>query len=238
MSTSTDSICSSQIKAGLPEATAKTATAEQIDAFLDDCTFKALWPDLKASLRYPQVRARLASHLWNLQDQAMGAGDTQALCEALPSRLDAASAELAINYPFKIKSWPLTLGMLKLGACISDAHFTEACEKFAEKPDGYYRLLIEWAINHQMVSWQHTLGFSNFADWQDLLTRAERDSNPVLYLVASGIMTAKQKRQALRESTSELRVLMIANNMKLPNRWREHVPEQFQAALLAYEIGI
>jgi hypothetical protein len=238
MTIDTPNITDLHTKPSLAEVVSKSANAEDIDTFLNDCTFQGKWADLKVSLRYPQVRGRLSSHIWNMQDQAMGEGKTGDLLSALPLRLDAATAKVALNYPFKSKAWGLTLKMLQLGSRFSDDQFAEACVKFSERHDSYYRLVIEWSVRHQMVSWQHVLGFSNLDDWQQLLQRADLDSNPSLYLVASGIMTAKQKRQAIQESASEKRILLIIKNMDLPKRWQEQVPEPFREAVLAYDLGI
>jgi hypothetical protein len=227
-----------QAKNSLTEVISKTATAEVVDSFLTDCAYNGRWDDLKISLRYPHVRAGLASRIWIMQDQAMGDGRTDDLCKALPSRLDAATAKTALDYPFRSKTWDLTLRMLNLGASISDDQFTQACDQFSDGADAYYRKVIEWAVHHEMVSWQHTLGFANLDDWQQLLERADRDANPSLYLVASGLMTAKQKRQAIQASTTEERLLLIVKNMTLPKRWQEQVPEAFRAAVLAYDLGV
>lgn len=222
----------------LSAAISKSAAAAEIDSFLNDCTFQGRWTDLKVALRYPHVRARLSSHIWDMQDQAMAEGKTAEFCSALPTRLDAATAKVAMNYPYEAKSSDLTLKMLALGAKVSDKQFSDACEKYASKPDAYYRMVIELAVRREMISWQHTLGFDNLDNWHELLKRADRDSNPSLYLVASWLMTAKQKRQAIQFCETEDRLLLMIKHMNLPKRWQEHVPEAFRAAALAYELGV
>jgi len=238
MSSNSPQMTDSSAKPDLSAAISKSAAADEVDSFLNDCTFQARWADLKVALRYPHVRARLASHIWDMQDQAMAEGKTAEFCSALPTRLDAATAKVAMNYPYQAKSSDLTQKMLALGAKVSEQQFADACEKYANKPDAYYRMVIELAVRHEMISWQHTLGFDNLDGWYELLTRADRDSNPSLYLVASWLMTAKQKRQAIQSCQTEARLLLLIKHMNLPKRWQEQVPEAFRAAALAYELGV
>jgi hypothetical protein len=234
LSSSTEADFSVELKA----IADKSLDAEKIDDFLMSCAVNNRWSLLKSALRYPHVRARLSHRIWDIQEQAVGSNTVEALCAALPIRLDADTAREALKYPIGVKSWALTNGMLQLGAQILDEQFAHACNVYAFNPDPFFRQLIEWAVRKQMVSWQHTLGFNNYDDWEELVARADRDRNPALYLVASCIMNAKQKKTILKHSTTSDRVLLIVKNMDLPSHWQEAIPPNFRSEVLSCQLGV
>lgn len=216
----------------------KSSDTETVDDFLMSCAVNNRWSLLKSALRYPHVRARLSHKIWDIQEQAVGSNAVEALCAALPIRLDADSAKEALKYPIGVKSWALTNGMLQLGAQILDAQFVQACSVYAFNPDPFFRQLIEWAVRKQMVSWQHTLGFDDYDGWEELMARADQDKNPALYLVASCIMNAKQKKTILKHSATSDRLLLIVNNMDLPSHWQEAIPPNFRSEVLSCQLGV
>lgn len=196
------------------------------------------WTILKSLLRYSEPRRRLGAMLQLMQDQASARGESIELLNAMPKRLDAESAVVALLFPMQTHSWDVANGLIDRGAYLTPSRFLRLCERYNEAGSVFDRALIARLLKKQMVDWPKALGFHPTDGWRELMNRGMANQDPSLLLCASCLMTSKQILKSISQAGDKTLLLLQIQHMQLPPKWQQAIPNALREVVLADQLGL
>jgi len=156
--------------------------------------------------------------LWLIIDEiaryALHNNETQSLVHALPAELRKVEWDLALNFAIKEQSSELLHIFLAKKAKPSFKMIDALSNLYNAKGGEFYKEALSLLI--RKVPWQQCLGFRSFDDWQDVIKRGHYQDNPSLFVIASSIMSSKDKIKFLSEAANNEKTAKVVKHMHLP----------------------
>ena len=178
--------------------------------------------------------------LWLVVDEiaryALKDGNPKVLVKSLPNELRKVEWDLALNFVIKEHSVELLHIFLSKKAKPSFAMIERVSSLYNDKGGEFLQECLTLFI--RKVPWRQCLGFRSFDDWRDLIKRGFYDDNPSLFVMASAIMSSKDKIKLLHDSQSDPRIKGIIKHFYLPKSALAKASNEIKKEYLLKEFNI
>lgn len=218
-----------------------------VSTLTDDTSYQAVmfaatthdaWVFLKAFLRSPKARNSLWEILDDIQAQAFRTDHLAELSDALPKRLRTDEGLRALIFPVQVRSWEMASEAFDRGAMPGENLFRKVFDEYTREPNEFSKKFILRVARSHKLPWKRVFSFPDYADGFDLIKRADESDIRSYYVVASGVMTASEKRRLLRNIPDLHHLLKLMEHMELSPNWRKHLSPAMKAQLFQHELGL
>lgn len=172
------------------------------------------WPLLPTLWHNKAIR----NNLWLIIDEisryALQEQAPNVLINALPKDLRKVEWDLALNFAVKEQSSELLHIFLAKKAKPSFKMIENLSTLYNIKGGEFYKEALSLFI--RKVPWRKCLGFRSFDDWEDVIKRGLYDDNAALFVIASALMSSKEKIKLLHTANLDEKMSKVVRHMYLP----------------------
>lgn len=155
----------------------------------------------------------------------------------LPDNITPEEADILFE-KLVIRKDSLANVLVRSGIIPTISYFNEVCTSYSFKPNRFMRDLINDFFVAPGFSWKKYMLFPDTVGKADVIERIKNTDAKAYFLLASWLLSDKDKMSLVKSVTGKHFLFNIADNMDMPEGWESSIPKEYRSVMLRRDAGI